>query len=260
MFWLSFAVLIAFIVFLIVILFASQSSTNRNLEHLKDEVAEKKKSKQPTATKAKAKPKRVKPKKVVEPTPEPEPVAVVVEEVASVVEVPPVSVEPEPIPVEVETAPEEPVVIPAPEPEVVEVVEEVITPEVEVAIEEPEHIKVEEVAEDESYDYPPFDHSRTMEEFGLDADEAAEFIQELIKQVDEAIPDLEAAVSAMDETKIEDISHMIKGSATNLGTGGMADVLIDFNTYVKEAHDPAVIAQHMRNLHRAQKDLKAQFA
>ena len=249
MFWLSFAVLIAFIVFLIVILFASQSSTNRNLENLKDEVA-KKESKQPTATKAKVKPKTKKPKKVVEPTPEPVPV---VEEVAPVV-VAPVTVEPEPEPI-----PVEPEVV-APEPEVVEVVEEVLPPKVEAPVQEPEIVETVEAPEDDTYDYAPFDHSRTMEEFGLDADEAAEFIQELIKQVDDSLPDLEAAVSAMDETKIEDISHMIKGSATNLGTGGIADVLIDFNTYVKEGDDASVIAQHMRNLHRAQKDLKAQFS
>ena len=253
MFWLSFAVLIAFIVFLIVILFASQSSTNRNLENLKDEVA-KKKSKQPTATKAKAKPKKEKPKKVKKPASEPEPIAPVVEEVAPVIEVAPVSVEPEPIPVEPE------VVAPEPEPEVVEVEEEVLPPKDEAPVQEPEVVETVEAPEDDTYDYAPFDHSRTMEEFGLDADEAAEFIQELIKQVDDSLPDLEAAVSAMDETKIEDISHMIKGSATNLGTGGIADVLIDFNTYVKEGDDASVIAQHMRNLHRAQKDLKAQFS
>lgn len=264
MFWLIFAVLVSFIIFLVVILFASQSSSNRNLENLKGEVEEKKKRKKPTATKAKAKKEKVKKEKPKEESVEP-PVAVAEPEVP-VVEVPPVVepeptvVEPEPVtvtpePTPVEVVPEVPVAEPVVEPEVPAVEEAVV--EVEEVV---EVTASEEAAVDESYDYPPFDHSRTMEEFGLDADEAGEFIQELIKQVDDVLPDLEAAVAAQDEKQIEELSHMIKGSATNLGTGGMADVLVDFNTYVKEEHDPAVIAQHMKNLHHAQKELKAQFS
>lgn len=250
MFWLIFAVLVFFIIFLIVILFASQSSTNRNLENLKSEVEEKKKRKKPTATKAKKKVKKEKPKakSVKPPVAAAEPKAPAVE-ISPVIEPEPVVVEPEPTPVEV--TPEPPVV----EPEVPEVEETVVEVE-----EVPEVTAPEEPAADESYDYPPFDHSRTMEEFGLDEDEAGEFIQELIKQVDDVLPDLEAAIASQDEKQMEELSHMIKGSATNLGTGGIADVLIDFNTYLKKAHDPAIVAQHMKNLHRALKDLKEQFS
>ncbi len=52
---------------------------------------------------------------------------------------------------------------------------------------------------------------------------------------------------------------MVKGSATNLGTGGISDVLVDFNTYMKTDNDTSVIAGHMRNLNRALKELKEQF-
>lgn len=174
-------------------------------------------------------------------SPEPE-VTEVVEEEAAVVEEPVVSEVPEePVVVEEETAIEEPS---APE-----VPEETV----------PEEPVVEAVIEEETYDYPAFDNTRTMEEFGLPKEEADEFIVELIQQVDDELPGLEAAVAANENSKIEDISHMLKGSATNLGTGGLADVLIDFNTYMKTQSDPAVIAMHMRNLHRAYSELKEQF-
>lgn len=98
-----------------------------------------------------------------------------------------------------------------------------------------------------------------MVEFGLPKQEADLFIVDLIEQVEAEMPGLEAAVAAHDSKKIEDVSHMIKGSATNLGTGGIADVLIDFNTYMKNADDASVIAKHMRNLQYALSELKLQF-
>ncbi|WP_345977514.1 hypothetical protein [Sulfurimonas sp. HSL3-7] len=123
--------------------------------------------------------------------------------------------------------------------------------------EEPESMP-EEIAED-TYNYPPFDNTRAMEEFGLPKEDADEFIVDLIQQIEEEMPALEVAVQAQDNKQIENISHMIKGSATNLGTGGAADVLIDFNTYMKTGNDPLVIAGHMRNLHRSLAELKEQF-
>jgi len=166
-----------------------------------------------------------------------------------------------------------------PESPVIEEVIEVETPEVEVptveeneVVEETLEVPVEplvEVEEEEPtpepvettlpYEYTVFDNARTMEEFGLSKEEADEFIVELITQVEDEMPALESAVEAHDAKQIEDISHMVKGSATNLGTGGIADVLIDFNTYMKSDNDPAVVAGHMVNLHRALKELKEQF-
>ena len=98
-----------------------------------------------------------------------------------------------------------------------------------------------------------------MEEFGLPKEDADEFIVDLIQQIEDEMPALEVAVQEQDNKQIENISHMIKGSATNLGTGGAADVLIDFNTYMKTGSDPVIIAGHMRNLHRSLSELKEQF-
>lgn len=116
-----------------------------------------------------------------------------------------------------------------------------------------------EVGTEEAYNYPPFDNTRAMEEFGLPKEDADEFIVDLIQQIEEEMPALEVAVQAQDNKQIENISHMIKGSATNLGTGGAADVLVDFNTYMKTGNDPLIIAGHMRNLHRSLAELKEQF-
>lgn len=147
--------------------------------------------------------------------------------------------------------------VPEPTPEVIVEEEPVVEESVpeELIEEEP----VVEVAVEEAYDYPEFDNTRTMEEFGLPKEEADEFIVDLIQQVEEEMPNLEDAVTANDSHKIEEISHMIKGSATNLGTGGIADVLVDFNTYMKTDSNPAVIALHMNNLRRALQELKRQF-
>lgn len=114
-------------------------------------------------------------------------------------------------------------------------------------------------AETESYNYQVFDNTRTMEEFGLSKEDADDFIVDLIHQIEDVTPSLEEAVRTNDNRKIEEISHMVKGSATNLGTGGIADVLVDFNTYMKTANDPAVIARHMNNFRVALKQLKEQF-
>lgn len=243
MFWLVFGLIIFFILFLLIVLLTSGSSKRKTMDSLKNEVAEKKKRPKPTGKKEKKRKVKV-PKS-----------AASVEEVVSVpkkrqrsdeksvAKQRPADVVHEEPPVKVS--------IPVVKPKVV--VEEVVVEK------EPEPV-AEPVVEEDTYQYSAFDHSRTMEEFGLDADEAAEFIQELIKQVEDELPKLEEAVQAQDEKAIEDISHMIKGSATNLGSGGIADVLIDFNTYAKEGSDPVIIAKHMRHLHRALVELKQQFS
>ena len=140
---------------------------------------------------------------------------------------------------------------------------EVILEKEEAVAVEPEPVIVEEepIVEEveDTYNYQVFDNTRTMEEFGLSKEEANDFIVDLIQQIEEEMPGLEEAVSANDVRKIEDISHMVKGSATNLGTGGIADVLVDFNTYMKTGSESSVVAGHMRNLRRALVELKEQF-
>jgi len=263
MFWFVFILIILFIIFLIVLLISStQVRAPRRREKTKQ-----REKKVPKATPTQPK------KKVQEIVPPKEDIPVVVaEEVAE----PIVELE---IPIEEATPVPETIIEEVPEPEVITTVEEEIKPEtatlepfiVEEEFEEPEvpevdavdvsHVEVpsEPVVED-TYNYATFDNTRTMVEFGLSREEANDFILDLITQVEEELVNLEAAVEAHDTKKIEDISHMIKGSATNLGTGGIADVLVDFNTYMKSASEPEVIASHMRNLHRAYDELKTQFS
>ncbi len=146
----------------------------------------------------------------------------------------------------------------SPEP-VIEEVPTAIEGEAAAVEEEAPGEEAEAITAEEAYNYLPFDNTRAMEEFGLPKEDADLFVVDLISQIEDELPALQVAVEARDNKKIEDISHMIKGSATNLGTGGAADVLVDFNTYMKSGNDPVVIAAHMRNLNRALADLKEQF-
>jgi len=108
-------------------------------------------------------------------------------------------------------------------------------------------------------EYPKYDNARAVEQLGLSQEEADMFISELIEQIDSEIPGLEAAINNEDIEKIESITHMIKGSATSLGSGGVADVLTDFNTYIKEDQDSQMIQYHLNNLKHHLVKLKAQF-
>ena len=269
MFWFIFILIILFIIFLIVLLISSsQVSVPRRREKIK-----RREKKEPKAKTAPTQPKQ----KVKEVTPpkEEQLVTVTEEVVEPIVEVEP-TVEPE-ASIEAPTPEPEPIIEEVPEPELTTTAEEEIEPEaptlepfiVEEEFEESEIVEADTVADvevppepivEDTYDYATFDNTRTMEEFGLSREEANDFILDLITQVEEELVKLEAAVEAHDTKKIEDISHMIKGSATNLGTGGIADVLVDFNTYMKSASEPEVIASHMRNLHRAYDELKTQFS
>ena len=107
--------------------------------------------------------------------------------------------------------------------------------------------------------YPAFSNARAVEQLGLTQDEADMFIGELVVQIGEELPQLEDAAAAHDAEKLEAVTHMLKGSATNLGTGGVSDVLVAFNTYCKSGSDPQVIQRHMDDLHFYFGELKAQF-
>jgi len=122
--------------------------------------------------------------------------------------------------------------------------------------------KVEVIPEIElpKKEYQKYSNSRAMEQLGLSQEEADMFIGELIDQIDSEIPGLETAIQNKDLEKIESISHMIKGSATSLGSGGVADVLIDFNTYVKGGDDKQIIQAHFENLKYYLVELKSQFS
>ena len=107
-------------------------------------------------------------------------------------------------------------------------------------------------------DYPDFDNSRLLG-LGLSQADADAFTGELIEQIEDQIPKIEEAISNRAFDQIERLSHSIKGSATNIGTGGVADVLVDFNTYAKTGKDMDIITAHFENLKNYQGKLKKQF-
>jgi hypothetical protein len=170
-------------------------------------------------------------------------------------------VQPETI-VEIEPIPEveEQEVLQAVQPEVVvepdeehEVVVEEIEPEA-----EPEVQEVEETKELPLCDYPPFTHVRLVE-MGLSDDEATEFVNELIPQLEEQVPLIETAINDADFHQIERLTHGIKGSATNLGTGGVSDFLVEFNTYLKSEVDIDIVKAYHTHFIRYIEALKKQY-
>jgi len=274
MFWFVFSLIILFIVFLIVILISTtRTSTNKTLRGLNDELEAKNRISKTKEEKQKPKRERKNPKPVAKAAPivkSPVVEEEAVEEKTTTAVKEPFIKEKKPF---IEEEVIEELVIDEPA-EVEPLQEEEVETTLEVAV-EPEEIvakelisEVEEVEEalpvaieheEVPYAYPLFDNTRTMKEFGLSKEEADDFIIDLIQQVEDEMPALEDAVNEHDAQKIEDISHMIKGSASNLGTGGISDVLIDFNTYMKTENDSLVVARHMRNLRQALKELKEQF-
>lgn len=107
--------------------------------------------------------------------------------------------------------------------------------------------------------YPEFSNARAVEELGLTQEEADLFVGELVTQIEAELPALEAAAAANDAEKLEEISHLLKGSSTSLGTGGVADVLSALNTACKTGGDPRAVQQHIDDLHYYFGELKAQF-
>lgn len=189
-----------------------------------------------------------------------EPIKEIPEEEKTSQEEPEPQVEEKPEIEEVPEAVEE--VEPEPEVEPEEIIEEV-QPEVIVEVEpeeEPEEVikEVEETKELPSCEYPPFTHVRLVE-MGLSDDEAIEFVNELIPQLEEQIPLIENAINSADFNQIEKLTHGIKGSATNLGTGGVSDLLVEFNTYLKSEVDADIVkAYHAHFIHYVA-ELKKQY-
>ncbi|MBD3789114.1 MAG: Hpt domain-containing protein [Campylobacterales bacterium] len=172
-------------------------------------------------------------------------------------ETPPVTVPAKEIPKPlVETIPEIKEEIPSETPIIEPTVKEEITPP-EVPLEQlPEIVTTTPLPE---CNYPPFNHTRLLE-MGLSENEAKEFIGELITQVDAQIPLIEEALQIPDFHKLERLTHSIKGSATNLGTGGLSDLLVDYNTYLKKNEELPIINAYQGHLKRCLNDLKEQYA
>ena len=107
--------------------------------------------------------------------------------------------------------------------------------------------------------YPLFTHERLIE-MGLSDGEAKEFVEELIPQLEIQIPLLEEALKKEDFHQMERLTHSIKGSATNLGTGGVADLLVECNTYLKTGTDSDIAKVYLDSLKHYTQTLKEQYA
>jgi hypothetical protein len=120
---------------------------------------------------------------------------------------------------------------------------------------QPEETTDVELPED---NYAPFSHQRLLD-MGLSDDDAKAFVSELVPQIEEQIPQIEEALEAEDFHKMERLTHSIKGSSTNVGTGGVADVLVDYNTYLKSGDNKAVAARYLEILKTYLDKLKAHY-
>ena len=107
--------------------------------------------------------------------------------------------------------------------------------------------------------YPQFTHVRLVE-MGLSEDEAKDFVQELIPQLETQIPLIEEVLAIPDYHQMERLTHSIKGSATNLGTGGISDLLVEYNTYLKSGTDFDIATAYFGHLKHYTQALKEQYA
>jgi len=106
--------------------------------------------------------------------------------------------------------------------------------------------------------YPKFNHLRLLD-MGLSQEEAKEFVAELIPQIESQIPLIKEAMESSDFHTIERLTHSIKGSSTTVGTGGISDLLADFNTYVKTGTEPTIVEAYFEHLNHYHEELKEQY-
>jgi len=116
----------------------------------------------------------------------------------------------------------------------------------------------EEALELPKGEYPLFNYDRLIE-MGLSEAEAHEFIQELIPQIGDQIPLIDEAMEIPDFHQMERLTHSIKGSSTTIGTGGVSDLLVDYNTYLKEGKEVRIAKAYQEHLKRYYEKLKKQF-
>jgi len=107
-------------------------------------------------------------------------------------------------------------------------------------------------------EYPDFNYERLLE-MGLSEEEAYEFIQDLIPQIGDQIPLLDEALKIPDFHEMERLTHSIKGSSTTIGTGGVSDLLVEYNTYLKTGEEVPIIKAYQEHLKHYFEKLKKQF-
>lgn len=120
-------------------------------------------------------------------------------------------------------------------------------------------LKEKEICNLPQCQYHSFDYSRIMG-LGLSEDEAIEFVHELIPQLKVQIPLIEDAIKKEDFEALEELTHSIKGSSTNIGTGGISDLLVEFNTYIKTQREIPILEEYLKYLKHYTADLEKEFA
>ena len=106
--------------------------------------------------------------------------------------------------------------------------------------------------------YPTFSHDRLID-MGLSDEESKEFVAELIPQLETQIPLIKEAMENSNFHQMERLTHNIKGSATNLGIGGISDLLVECNTYLKTGTDSDIAKVYFDNLIHYTEELKNQY-
>ena len=107
-------------------------------------------------------------------------------------------------------------------------------------------------------DYPKFNYSRLLD-MGLSQEDANEFVKELIPQIGAQIPLIREALESSDFDTMERLTHSIKGSSTTVGTGGVADLISDFNTYLKSGAELSIAEAYVERLNHYYEELKEQY-
>lgn len=162
------------------------------------------------------------------------------------------------------TAPSQKKKKPAPKPEPKPEPKTEVKPEPDLKPEPTVEVETETEAPKESKqlpeaNYPKFTHSRLVE-MGLSDEEAKEFVGELIPQIETQYPLIEKAIEESDFDQLESLTHGIKGSASNLGTGGVSDLLTDYNTYLKTGRDLDIIKTYYAHLKHYNEELKREYS
>ncbi|BDY13859.1 Hpt domain-containing protein [Hydrogenimonas cancrithermarum] len=116
------------------------------------------------------------------------------------------------------------------------------------------------IEEIEKRGYGSFSHARLVEGMGLSPEEADEFVIELIHQLEDAVNQIEESMKENAFEEIEHITHGVKGAALNIGNGGVAELLVDFNTYMKSGRDPQIVRAYLNRLKQAISDLKVEYS
>ena len=109
-------------------------------------------------------------------------------------------------------------------------------------------------------DYGSFNHQRLVEGMGLSPEEADEFVMELIGQLEAAIGQLDELIEKGDYTEVEHVTHGLKGAALNIGEGGVAQLLIDYNTYMKHGTEKPIVEAYQTRLKQTVSDLKVEYS